>query len=193
MEAFLLCLIPLFVAMDPPGLIPVFLNITQGFTAAQRRRITLQAVPTALAIAVVFILVGRPLLSFLKIDIPDLQIAGGIILFVYALMDLMVAGKPMVREEQSLGIVPLATPLIVGPAVLTLCLVLRDQHGWLTTFSALIVNLLLVLLAMLFAERLLRWFPMNAMRAVSKVVDLLLAAIGVGFVRAGVLAIMNGA
>lgn len=193
MEAFLLCFIPFFVAMDPPGLIPVFLNITHGFNAAQRRRITLQAVPTALLIAVIFILVGRPLLSFLKIDIPDLQIAGGIILFVYALLDLMVAGKPMVREEQSLGIVPLATPLIVGPAVLTLGLVLRDQYGWVHTFFALLVNLALVLLALLFSERLLKWVPMNALSAISKVVDLLLAAIGVGFVRAGLLAIIHAA
>ncbi len=189
MKAFWLCFIPLFVAVDPMGLVPVFVSVTGDLDPRLRRRLVLQATPTALAIGLVFFAIGRPLLSFLHIGVPDLQIAGGILLFIYAVVDLFFApGKPSVSEAHSMGTVPLATPLIVGPAVLTAGLVLVDRYSYASAALALIANIVLLTLALLGLEWLLRWIPLDAMRAVSKVVDLLLAAIGVGFVRWGILA-----
>lgn len=191
MEAFLLCFIPLFVAIDPLGMVPVFVSVTAGMDASERRRLVMQAIPTALAIGLGFFLLGSPLLHFLGIGLSDMQIAGGVLLFVYAVMDMFIPGKPSVREDESVGIVPLATPLIVGPAVLTLGLVLVQQHGMFLAGMALIANLLLLGVALLFASRVLVFVPMNAMRATSKVVDLLLAAIGVALVRQGVVDVMQ--
>lgn len=187
-----LCLIPMFVAVDPVGLVPVFVSVTGSMTATQRRRVVLQAVPTALAIGVAFIILGRSVLQFLGVGLADLQIAGGALLFIYAMMDLIVPGKPMVREEYSVGIVPLATPLIVGPAVLTLGLVLVDQYGHLATIAALVINLALLMGLLLLCEQVIRLVPLNALRAISKVVDLLLAAIGVALVRQGLLWMLRG-
>ena len=175
----------MFVAMDALGILPMFITVTMDMDASRRRRVVLQALPTALMIGLIFFSAGRPLLDFLKIRVSDLQIAGGVLLFVYALTDMMLPGKPMVREEQSLGIVPLATPLIVGPAVLSLGLVLVDKFGLVMTLSAFIANLILLAILLLSVEKILRWIPINAMRAMGKVVDLLLAAIGVGFIREG--------
>lgn len=190
-QAFLLCFIPLLVAVDPFGILPVFASITADLDARRRRAIALRAVPTALVIGVVFFVLGRPLLDFLRIGVPDLQIAGGALLFVYALLDILATGKPAVHEEHSMGVVPLATPLIVGPAVLTLGLVLVDKHGHLPALAALVVNLLLLLVLMLGLDTILRVVPMNTMRAANKVVDVLLAAIGVSFVREGISAVLN--
>lgn len=189
LHQFLLCFIPMFVALDPLGLLPLFVSVTSTMDRERRRRVVLQAVPTALAIGVAFILLGRPLLDYLEIGVPDLQIAGGSLLFIWAMWDLAMSGKPSVNAEESVGLVPLATPLMVGPAVLTLGLVLTDkyQSPW-PPVAALTANLAILAAMLLGLERLINYVPLTAMRAISKVVDLLLAAIGVAFVRAGVTA-----
>lgn len=191
LQSFLLCFVPLFVAMDPLGLVPVFVSITAGYDAAGRRKLVMQAIPTAGVIGLLFFALGSPLLKMLRVEVADMQIAGGALLFVYAMMDLFVAGKPSVQENETVGIVPLATPLIVGPAVLTLGLVLVDQHGFAVASSALVLNLLLLGLSLLGASRVMVYVGLQSMRAASKVIDLLLAAIGVAFVRQGVEAFLR--
>lgn len=186
LDAFLLCFIPLLVAIDPLGMAPVFLSVTSGFDTAQRRRLVAHALPTAAAIGVSFFLLGPTLLGYLGVAITDMQIAGGGLLFIFAMLDLFIPGKPSVQESQSLGIVPLATPLIVGPAVLTLGPVLVRQHGPVMAVSALLVNLALLAVTLWFVDAMTRIIPINAMRAISKVIDLLLAAIGVMMVRTGI-------
>jgi multiple antibiotic resistance protein len=190
LHAFALCFIPLFVAVDPLGALPLFVTVTAHLDARKRRRVALQALPTALAIGVVFFLVGGPLLHFLKIHPSDLEIAGGALLFAYAMLDLVMAGRPAFNEESSLGIVPLATPIIVGPAVLTMGLVLVDSYGKALAITALVANLVLLGALLLSVQTILRFIPINSMKAMSKVADLLLAAIGVGFIRQGIIAII---
>lgn len=197
MNEFLLCFIPLFVAMDPPGILPVFFRLTAGCNSQQRRKLVLLAIPSATAIGLIFFVAGRPILDFLHIKVFDLQIAGGILLFLYALMDLVIPGKPAVNPangavaaEQAPGIVPLATPIIVGPAVMTLGLVMVDKYGLAMTSGALIANILILFAIMLASDLILRFIPMQAMNAASKVIDLLLAAIGVMLVREGIVALL---
>jgi multiple antibiotic resistance protein len=196
MNEFLLCFIPLFVAMDPPGILPIFFRLTAGCTSAQRKKLVMLAIPSATLIGLTFFIAGRPILDFLHIKVFDLQIAGGILLFLYALMDLVIPGKPAVSpsspaaQEDAPGIVPLATPIIVGPAVMTLGLVMVDKYGLAMTSTALIANILILLAIMLASDLILRIVPMQAMNAASKVIDLLLAAIGVMLVREGIVALL---
>jgi multiple antibiotic resistance protein len=192
-ESFLLCFIPLLVAIDPVGLLPIFTGVTIGRTPPQRRALVLRAIPVALAIGVVFFSFGFRVLRFMNIELSDLQIAGGILLFIFAMLDLVLPGKPAIQESESVGIVPLATPLIVGPAVLTLGLVLVQQHGLPLALAALVANLVILSIVLLSADFVLRIVPVPAMKAISKVLMLLLAAIGVSLVRTGVLAIVHGA
>lgn len=188
---FALCFIPMFVAVDPLGLLPIYVSVTGDYGAARRRKLVYQAMPMALAIGVLFFLVGGVLLKTIGILLVDLQIAGGSILFVFALLDLVITGKPSVQEESSVGIVPLATPLIVGPAVLTLGLVLVETYGYDAALAALVVNLAIVTVMLLGIERVLRYLPMNTMKAISKVLMLLLAAIGVALIRQGIVAVVQ--
>ena len=193
LDAFLLCFIPLFVAIDPVGLLPIFASVTLGKSPAERRSLVLKAVPVALIIGVSFYLLGPHLLRFMNIRLSDLQIAGGILLFLFAMLDLVLPGKPSIQESADpVGIVPLATPLICGPAVLTLGLVLVQQHGLPLALAALTANLLILMAVLLCTDVVLRFVPMPAMKAMSKVVMLLLAAIGVSLVRAGVVAAIHG-
>lgn len=191
MRAFLLCFVPLFAAIDPPGLAPVFLSVTASKDRPARRRLVVQAITAAFFIGVAFFLGGLTLLNFLGVTVADMRVAGGGLLFIFAMMDLFMTGKPSVHEDESLGIVPLATPLIVGPAVLSLSLVLVQQHGTFNAVGALVANLAILAAVLWYSDEVLRVVPLNAMRAISKVIDLLLATIGVMMIREGVMTMLS--
>lgn len=104
------------------------------------------------------------------------------------MLDLLKTGKPAVHEDEIVGIVPLATPLIAGPATLTTILVLatRPENGYALTALGLLVNFLILQGAMFFASTIARLIGINALRAFSKLVMVLLAAIAVNFIRSGI-------
>ena len=115
----------------------------------------------------------------------DFKIAGGLILFVLASRDLVrTDGGPQVLPDD-FGIVPLGLPLIAGPATLTTLLILMDSVGANYALAALVLNLLVVALAFYFAEGLVRIVGQTGLRAISKIIALLLAAIAVSMIRRG--------
>jgi multiple antibiotic resistance protein len=186
-----LAFIPIFVAMDPVGLIPIYMGAAAELGTKARRGIFLRNVLAAGILGTVFIFVGTAIFRAVSIELRDFQIAGGLILLVFSVHDLLFAGGAERRktEDQS-GLVPLATPLTVGPAVVTSCLVLvNDQTvGMAVTFTAFAANLLLLATALLFADSIIRRVPGSVMRMVSKVISLLLAAIAVKMICQGILA-----
>ena len=186
-------IIPLFVTIDAIGMVPIFLAVTRGLAPRQRRTITFEAVAGATAIAIGFMFVGDALFVFLGITMPDFQIAGGVLLLVLAVLDLLIAGKPAVDETPVSGLVPLAMPLIAGPATLTTTLVLARRDGAGLTMLALAVNFLFLLGVFLCADRIARLAGVKALQAVSKLVMVLLAAIAVSFIREGITRAVYGA
>jgi multiple antibiotic resistance protein len=193
-DGFLSAFIPLFVAIDPLGMVPVFLGVTSGLDGGRRRAVTLEAVGAALAICLGFMFLGNVLFRYLGIDANDFKIAGGVLLLVLAILDLVgAAGKVAVDERHLSGIVPLATPLIAGPATLTTVLVLAAKHGYALTSLSIAANLAILLVAMLAATRVARVLGVDTMRALSKLVMILLAAIAVNFIRSGVMGVLHAA
>ncbi len=188
MRLFLEVFIPLFVAIDPLGLVPIFLSVTRGLPLERRRAVSFEAVGAAFVITLGFMFLGHAIFQFLGITENDFRIAGGIILLVLAIMDLFLHGKPAVEESEMVGIVPLAMPLIAGPATLTTVLVLatREEYGYALTAASLGVNFALLLGALLSANVIARVVGVNALRAFSKLVMVLLAAIAVNFIRVGI-------
>jgi multiple antibiotic resistance protein len=193
---FLEYFIPLFVAIDPLGLAPLFVAVTGHLSAAQKRTVILEAAGTAFIICLGFMFLGRAIFHYLGITEADFRIAGGILLLVLAVMDLLRPGKPAVEQTEMIGIVPLATPLIAGPATLTTVLVLASGHGGhptsygLTSLS-LALNLLLLVIILIASSRLSGRLSLNAMLAFSKLVMVLLAAIAVNFIRVGVMEVLG--
>ena len=118
----LICFIPMFFTVDPIGILPVFVSLTQGLDPVQKRAIIIQSLITASLVAVGFIILGKVVFHFLGITMGDFMVAGGVILFCLAMVDLTVQGKARQAATQELGAVPIGTPLIVGPAVLTFSL-----------------------------------------------------------------------
>ena len=89
MNEFWVCFVPLFVAVDAVGVLPLFLSLTEGMDRARLRRVVIQSVITAAAVALAFLTFGPVLLRFLGITVPDFMIAGGVLLFAISLSDLL--------------------------------------------------------------------------------------------------------
>jgi multiple antibiotic resistance protein len=179
--------IPLFVAMDIFGVLPIFIALTEGISIQRRKRIVRQSTITALAVSLVFTAVGEFIFSILRITPEDFKIAGGLVLLVFAVLDLTRhEHKGKMRLPETVGVVPIGVPLIVGPAVLTTILVLVDHYGVLVTIVSLLLNLLLVSIALTSARRVVKFLGTNGITALSKIMALLLASIAVMMIRLGI-------
>ena len=185
-EQFLKAFIPLFVASDPIGLAAIFLAMSTGVSPAARRRVARQATLTGGFVALAFLFLGRTVFAAVGITISDFQVAGGLILLVLASRELVLpASKESPDANDDFGVVPLGMPLIAGPALITTLLVLVDTVGLATTLLALAINLALVVAALFYADKLGAWLGKTGLRAISKIVALLLAAIAVAMIRRG--------
>jgi multiple antibiotic resistance protein len=190
MAPYIYTFIPIFVAIDMIGIIPLYTGLTSEIPEAQRRKIALQAIVTAFVISIAFLFVGKTVFKLLGITVADFQIAGGALLFVLAIVDLIWSDKPQRKPASEIGVVPIGTPLIIGPAVLTVLIMMVDLHGLFPTMASIFVNLGLVALVLLNAEKILSLIGENGAKGIGKVVSLLLAAIGVMMVRRGIISII---
>lgn len=183
--------IPLFVAVDAIGILPIFMGLVEGVPEAERRRVVKQSFVTALSVAVGFVFLGKGIFRFLGITVSDFMVAGGSLLFIIATLDLT-SGTKFARKVDTLGAVPLGVPLIVGPAVLTTSLMLVDVHGLGATLLALLLNLLLAIWILLTADFWNRLLGATGSAAISKVASLILAAIAVMMIRRGLVDMIPG-
>jgi multiple antibiotic resistance protein len=186
-QKFLQAFIPLFVAIDPIGLAAIFLGLGQNVAPERRQKIADQAVWTGGLVALGFLLLGKSVFAALGISVGDFQIAGGLILFVIAAKDLLSSAAEGEKLPEDFGVVPLGMPLIAGPASITTLLVLAQNEavGLVVTLVALAVNLALVVLALHYSEWLGRRIGGTGMRAISKIISMLLAAIAIAMIRQG--------
>ena len=190
MRDFVLAFIPILVAVDAVGVLPIYISLTEGLTERQRVKVIGQSVVTATALAVGFVFAGRALLAVLGIEVGDFMIAGGCVLFAIAILDILTAEKSRRLPGEALGVVPLGTPLIAGPAVLTTSLILVDQYGLLATLTSVVANVMIAGGVFSLSRFLIRVLGEPGTRALSKVTSLFLAAIAVMMVRKGLVTLL---
>lgn len=191
METFLLAFIPLFVAIDVFGVLPLFVSLTDGMEQRQKRTLTWEATLTAFVISLLFLVAGKMLFSFLGITESDFRVGGGIVLLVLAVNDLLFSKERKRDLGDSVGVVPIGIPLIMGPAALTTIIILVDSYGYLWTILSLIANMLFVLVVFLQANTVARFMGNAGSRAVAKVAALFLAGIAVMMIRSGITAMLS--
>jgi multiple antibiotic resistance protein len=152
----------------------------------QRRKIAKQAAWTGGGVALLFLLLGQTIFKALGITVHDFQIAGGLILFILAARELTrSAAEEPPKLADDFGVVPLGMPLIAGPALIATLIILSQTLGVRVTLLALAVNLFLVVLTFAYSETIGRLIGPTGMRAISKIISMLLAAIAVNMVRRG--------
>jgi len=186
----------LFVVIDPPGLVPLFIALTRGMAPDRRRAMARRACAIAAFLLAVFAIAGESILGFVGISMPAFRIAGGILLFLTAL-DMLFERRTQRREGQQAepdhdpSVFPLATPLIAGPGAIASMILLVGQAGpgWLGTVT--VIGLMLAMMAVTWAfllasppiERLL---GRTGTIVITRLLGMLLAALSVQFVIDGV-------
>src|SRR3954449_2365397 len=198
MQDYIESFLPLFVAINVLGILPMYLGLTEELSPAGRRRLTFQAVATACILAVLVLFAGQLIFSLLGITVNDLRVGGGLILLVLSISNLLFGDyrrrDPTEGGEEdlaSVGIVPLGIPLIVGPAAITSILVSREAYGYIPTLVSLIVNMGLVFLTLIASPYIGRFAGSAGSRAIAKVASLFLAAISVAMIRAGIMGMVR--
>ena len=181
----LLAFIPIFVAVDAVGVLPIFVSLTEGLNHKERITVILQSMITALCVAIGFVFLGKAVFKFLGITVGDFMIAGGAILFCISIIDIINPVKERRIPGKDLGAVPLGMPLIVGPAVLTTSLIVISEYGLLPTIISVIINVLLAGCIFSIGSLLIRLIGDAGTKALSKITSLLLAAIAVMLIRKG--------
>jgi len=191
-EPYILSFIPIFVAVDAIGNIPLFISLVEGKNQRQRIKIIEQSVITATVVAVLFMFIGKGILHILGITIYDFQIAGGILLFAISAKLLLPGTSKSIfldSHDKDVGVFPLGTPLITGPAVLTTILMMQDSFGILPTFISLLANMLIVWIILVKADTIMRIMGASGTRAFAKIMYILLAAIAVMMIRRGIMGV----
>jgi multiple antibiotic resistance protein len=178
--------VPLFVAVDAIGTLPLFASLTVDLDSDEKKRVIRQSTVTALALAMGFVLVGKIVFRLLGITMADFMIAGGAILFCLAIIDILHGEKERRLPGTDLGVVPLGTPLIAGPAVLTTSLVSVSQYGVPATVVSVVLNIIAVGLLFRSASLFMRLIGDAGAKALSKVMSLLLGAIAIMLIRRGI-------
>jgi len=184
--------IPLFVAIDVFVVLPIFISMTEDMPKTKRKLIIRDSILTALIVSLVFVAMGEAIFRILGITADDFKIAGGLVLLVFAVLDLIKHSEERRRPTGKLGVVPIGVPLIVGPAVLTTLLVLVDHYGVLSTIISLVLNMIVVWLSFINAQRIVNLFGKGGITAISKVMALLLASIAIMMIRLGIENILAG-
>jgi multiple antibiotic resistance protein len=195
MNGFLLTFIPIFVAMDAIATLPLFISFTKKLSAKEKHRLTWQAVITAFAVAVSIVFTGKSIFNFLGITVNDFRIAGGTILLILAVKDLVFPDDKSENADtinvREIGVVPLGIPLIIGPGVLTTLIILIDTHGYPMTLLSLVLNLVIVFVLFYYSDVVSRVLGKKASMAFAKVANLFMAAIAIMMIRIGILDVMS--
>lgn len=186
MGSFLVCFIPLFVAIDPLGVIPLYLAMTKGMKKREVARVIVMTIATALCLALAFLFLGKGIFNFMGISVNDFKIAGGVILLLIALNMVLTGKEGKQVWDRTVGVVPLGVPLIVGPASITTLLIQIDSHAIQWVIASLVANLAIVALVFIFSGYIARALGVSAMTAFSKIIGLFLAAIAVMMMRVGI-------
>ena len=184
-----LSFIPLCVAIDALGNIPFILSMTQDMNPEERPKVIRYAMITGFLLGLGFLGIGEGVFGALGIDIADFLVAGGAILLVLSIRHLMtgkfVELQPTISKA-IIGVVPIGTPLVVGPATLTTLLLQGQIRSIPAVMVAFILNMILAWAVFGQSNRISRFLHEQGLRAASQIASLLLAAIAVMMVRKGI-------
>ncbi len=185
LEAFVLTFVPLFIAIDTLGNLPFVISLSEGMTRHEQRKMIHVAVITAAIVGLIFLFFGQFILNVLDIKVGSFAIAGGLILLVLSIKYMTTGQAVDLIKEEMVAVVPIGTPLTVGPATITTLLLLASQFKLYMVLVAFVLNLLVVWVVFMLSHRIVGFLGQGGLKAISKVFSLLLAAIAVSMIIRG--------
>jgi multiple antibiotic resistance protein len=185
LQDFVLTFVPLFIVIDAFGNLPFLITAGQDLDRRQQRKIVHYAVLTATVVGLIFLFFGQFILNVMGIEVPEFAIAGGIILLVLSIRYMITGHMVMVVKEEMVAVVPIGTPLTVGPATITTLLLLAGRFPLYTVLISFVLNMLITWIIFLLSQKIAGFMGQGGLTAISRVFSLLLAAIAVSMVIGG--------
>ncbi len=182
LQNFILTFVPLFIVIDALGNLPFVISLSEGMSKQERRKMIHLATVTATIVGLVFLFLGQFILKVLGISVGSFAIAGGLILLVLSIKYMTTGRMVEAIKEEMVAVVPIGTPLTVGPATITTLLLLATQFSLYMVLGSFALNMLLTWVIFLSSNQIARFMGEGGLKAVSRVFSLLLAAIAVNMI-----------
>jgi len=182
LQSFVLTFVPLFIVIDALGNLPFVISLSEGMSRQERLKMIHVATATATIVGLVFLFLGQFILQVLGISVGSFAIAGGLILLVLSIKYMTTGRMVEVIKEEMVAVVPIGTPLTVGPATITTLLLLATQFPLYLVLISFALNMLITWVIFLSSTQIVRFMGEGGLKAVSRVFSLLLAAIGVNMI-----------
>ena len=189
-HTFLSALVLLLLVLDPFGSLPVFISVMRQVAPERRTRVALRESALAFGVLLVFMVTGQAFLSLMRLSERSLEVAGGVILLIIAVRMIFASGGEIYAADakgREPLIFPLAVPLLAGPSAMATVLLLasRQPDRLLAWVGALTVAMIVSAVVLLGADRIRRWIGSSMVSAVEKLMGLVLTAIAVEMILAG--------
>jgi len=182
LQYFVLTFVPLFIVIDALGNLPFVISLSEEMTRPERRRMIHVAIITATIVGLVFLFFGQLILRVMGISVGSFAIAGGLILLALSIKYMATGQMVEVIKEEMVAVVPIGTPLTVGPATITTLLLLATQFPLYMVLISFALNMLITWVIFLLGEQVTRFLGQGGLKAISRVFSLLLAAIAVSMI-----------
>jgi multiple antibiotic resistance protein len=182
LQSFILTFVPLFIVIDALGNLPFVISLSEGMSRGERRKMIHTATVTATIVGLVFLFLGQLILYALDISVGSFAIAGGLILLILSIKYMTTGRMVEAIKEEMVAVVPIGTPLTVGPATITTLLLLATQFPLYMVLISFILNMLITWAILLSSNQIVRFMGKGGLKAVSRVFSLLLAAIAVNMI-----------
>ena len=185
LESLVFAIVALLVVFNPVTIAIYFLTLSEGKGEADCRRMAVRASLIAASIAAGAIVIGEPLLDVLGVRLSSFRIAGGLILGVFGIRSGLGISRGFVGSAEDPASIPLASPLMAGPGMISMSILLGDEVGVPITLFAIVLMVLLALACMLSSRKIARIIGNDGAAVISRVMGLVLVAVSVQFILAG--------
>lgn len=184
--------IALFIIVDPLGNIPIFVGLTENMAINQRKKVFNVATLVAFVLLLVFAFTGNEILTIFGISIESFEVAGGILLLIIAIR-ILISGSMHEHAEtpESVGAVPIAIPLLVGPGAITTTIFNLQVYNTAVTIAAVVIVLSITWIILRFIGRIYRFLGKTGSVVIARVMALMIAAIAVQYILTGITHFMS--
>ena len=184
--------IALFIIVDPIGNIPIFVGLTESMADSQRKKVFNLATLVGFVLLLVFAFTGSEILTIFGISIESFEVAGGILLLIIAIR-ILISGSMHENAEtpESVGAVPIAIPLLVGPGAITTTIFNLQTYDTAVTIAAVIVVLSITWVILRFIGKIYRFLGKTGSIVIARVMALMIAAIAIQYILTGITDFMS--
>jgi multiple antibiotic resistance protein len=186
---FVMTFVPLFIVIDAFGNLPFLIMAGEDMDRHQKTKMVNYAVLTATIVGLVFLFLGQFILNVLNIDVQEFAIAGGVVLLVLSIKYMMTGHMITVVKEELVAVVPIGTPLTVGPATIATLLLLAGQFPIWMVLVSFALNMVITWVIFFLSQKIARFLGHGGITAISRVFSLILAAIAVSMIIGGLRAL----